>query len=163
MSTDVITLPGTQETVGTSRRPLVDTLHGWVTTVDHKRLGLMYILYALVFLLIGGVGIIDPQGQMKFTFRIEPVDSVESLGHLAISLAPFGSKPAGSTQDRVDVHESKRLLILIPRPEFKFSLEFVDTKKNRTRWIGEAGRSESLSQNRQDPLPGDHYAVFRYR
>jgi cytochrome c oxidase subunit I len=55
MSTDVITLPGTQETVGTSRRPLVDTLHEWVTTVDHKRLGLMYILYALVFLLIGGV------------------------------------------------------------------------------------------------------------
>src|SRR5712691_8452683 len=55
MSIDVITLPGTQTTVETSRRPLVDRLHEWVTTVDHKRLGLMYILYALVFLLIGGV------------------------------------------------------------------------------------------------------------
>jgi cytochrome c oxidase subunit 1 len=53
MSTDVITLPGAQ-TVET-RRPLVDKLHEWVTTVDHKKLGLMYILYALVFLLIGGV------------------------------------------------------------------------------------------------------------
>jgi cytochrome c oxidase subunit 1 len=36
-------------------RPLVDRLHGWVTTVDHKRLGLMYIAYALGFLLIGGL------------------------------------------------------------------------------------------------------------
>jgi len=54
MSTDVITLPGTQETVETSR-PLVDRLHEWITTVDHKRLGLLYILYGLVFLLIGGV------------------------------------------------------------------------------------------------------------
>ena len=30
-------------------------LHEWVTTVDHKRLGILYILYALVFLVIGGV------------------------------------------------------------------------------------------------------------
>ena len=36
-------------------RPLVDRLHEWVTTVDHKRLGIMYILYALVFLVIGGI------------------------------------------------------------------------------------------------------------
>jgi cytochrome c oxidase subunit 1 len=27
----------------------------WATTVDHKRLGLMYIAYALVFLLVGGI------------------------------------------------------------------------------------------------------------
>src|ERR1700730_2588497 len=36
-------------------RPIVDRLHGWVTTVDHKRLGLMYIAYALFFLVIGGL------------------------------------------------------------------------------------------------------------
>ena len=30
-------------------RPLVDRLHEWVTTVDHKRLGIMYVLYALCF------------------------------------------------------------------------------------------------------------------
>ena len=29
---------------------LVGRVHEWVTTVDHKRLGIMYILYALVFL-----------------------------------------------------------------------------------------------------------------
>ncbi len=36
-------------------RPFVDTLHEWVTTVDHKRLGIMYIVYALIFLVIGGI------------------------------------------------------------------------------------------------------------
>ena len=36
-------------------RPWVETLHEWVTTVDHKRLGILYILYALVFLVIGGI------------------------------------------------------------------------------------------------------------
>src|SRR6204780_5274997 len=51
MSTDAIALPGT----GMASRPLVDALHGWVTTVDHKRLGILYIGYALVFLVIGGI------------------------------------------------------------------------------------------------------------
>src|SRR5882762_4132949 len=36
-------------------RPLAAKLHEWVTTVDHKRLGILYILYALVFLVIGGI------------------------------------------------------------------------------------------------------------
>src|SRR5208283_102349 len=36
-------------------RPLVDELHQWVATVDHKRLGILYILYALLFLVVGGV------------------------------------------------------------------------------------------------------------
>jgi cytochrome c oxidase subunit 1 len=38
-----------------ARPPLVSRLHAWVMTVDHKRLGIMYILYALVFLVIGGI------------------------------------------------------------------------------------------------------------
>src|SRR5262249_21207541 len=32
-----------------------ETIHAWVTTVDHKRLGIMYIGYALVFLVVGGI------------------------------------------------------------------------------------------------------------
>jgi cytochrome c oxidase subunit I len=36
-------------------RPATLRLHEWVTTVDHKRLGILYVLYALVFLLVGGV------------------------------------------------------------------------------------------------------------
>src|SRR6266567_5156619 len=34
---------------------LVATLHDWVVTVDHKRLGIMYVVTGLVFLVIGGV------------------------------------------------------------------------------------------------------------
>jgi len=44
-------LPPEREAV----QPLFDRVHGWITTVDHKRLGIMYIGYALVFLVIGGV------------------------------------------------------------------------------------------------------------
>src|SRR2546421_7790145 len=51
MSTDSIRWPQTE----TAAHPLVDKLHEWVTTVDHKRLGILYIIYALVFLLIGGI------------------------------------------------------------------------------------------------------------
>jgi cytochrome c oxidase subunit I len=36
-------------------RPFTLRLHEWVTTVDHKRLGILYVLYALVFLMVGGV------------------------------------------------------------------------------------------------------------
>jgi len=36
-------------------RPLVAKLHEWVTTVDHKRLGILYIVYSLVFLVIAGI------------------------------------------------------------------------------------------------------------
>src|SRR5438876_8356445 len=31
------------------------TLHDWVVTVDHKRLGIMYVVTGLVFLVIGGI------------------------------------------------------------------------------------------------------------
>jgi cytochrome c oxidase subunit I len=51
MSTDSITWPESESLA----RPFVDTLHEWVTTVDHKRLGILYIGYALVFLMIGGI------------------------------------------------------------------------------------------------------------
>jgi cytochrome c oxidase subunit 1 len=37
------------------RQPWTAVLHEWVTTVDHKKIGLMYILMALVFLVIGGI------------------------------------------------------------------------------------------------------------
>jgi cytochrome c oxidase subunit 1 len=52
MTSDAMTLPGTRPIAG---RPWVDVLHEWVITVDHKRLGILYILYALGFLLIAGL------------------------------------------------------------------------------------------------------------
>jgi cytochrome c oxidase subunit I len=36
------------------RRLMPEVVHAWITTVDHKKIGLMYIAYALLFLLIGG-------------------------------------------------------------------------------------------------------------
>jgi len=44
------------ETVATRPRlTVLQILHDWVTTVDHKKIGLMYIGYALIFLVIGGL------------------------------------------------------------------------------------------------------------
>ena len=37
------------------RPPWTGVLHEWVTTVDHKKLGIMYFLMALFFLVVGGV------------------------------------------------------------------------------------------------------------
>jgi cytochrome c oxidase subunit I len=42
-------------TVAAGSRGISDRLHDWAITVDHKRLGILYILYALLFLVIGGV------------------------------------------------------------------------------------------------------------
>jgi cytochrome c oxidase subunit 1 len=51
MSTEAIAI-GSVEGSG---RPWTEVVHEWVTTVDHKRLGILYIVYALVFLVIAGV------------------------------------------------------------------------------------------------------------
>jgi len=36
-------------------RPFLDRVHEWIVTVDHKKLGLMYLCYGLLFLVVGGV------------------------------------------------------------------------------------------------------------
>jgi cytochrome c oxidase subunit 1 len=36
-------------------RALVDHLHDWVVTVDHKRLGIMYVVVGLIFFVIAGL------------------------------------------------------------------------------------------------------------
>src|SRR5438876_9039800 len=41
-------------TEATLRPPWTAVLHEWVVTVDHKKIGLMYILLAVVFLIIAG-------------------------------------------------------------------------------------------------------------
>src|SRR3984893_16508073 len=47
-------LEAIDQTLETKRRPPLDVVYEWVSTVDHKKIGLMYIAYALLFLLIGG-------------------------------------------------------------------------------------------------------------
>src|SRR5258708_28478936 len=52
MSSDAMTIRTVQVGAG---RPWLQTLHEWVTTVDHTRLGILYVLLALLFLIIGGI------------------------------------------------------------------------------------------------------------
>ena len=42
------------ETTGSQGRPPMNVVYEWLTTVDHKKIGLMYIVYALIFLVIAG-------------------------------------------------------------------------------------------------------------
>jgi cytochrome c oxidase subunit 1 len=37
------------------QRLVLEVVHDWVTTVDHKKIGLMYIAYALIFLVVAGI------------------------------------------------------------------------------------------------------------
>ena len=62
MSSDAMIFPRPEAT----GRPWVETLHEWVTTVDHKRLGIMYLLYALVFLGIAGCEAMIMRIQLMF-------------------------------------------------------------------------------------------------
>src|SRR5258707_6414834 len=52
MSSDAMAIHAAEVQEG---RPWVQVLHEWVTTVDHKRLGILYVLLALIFHIIGGV------------------------------------------------------------------------------------------------------------
>src|SRR5215469_8362114 len=40
---------------GAASLPFLDRIHEWVVTVDHKRLGLMYIAGGLVFFIVAGL------------------------------------------------------------------------------------------------------------
>jgi cytochrome c oxidase subunit I len=40
---------------GAANRTFFERLHEWIITVDHKKIGLMYVSYGVLFLVIGGV------------------------------------------------------------------------------------------------------------
>ncbi|RZU35261.1 cbb3-type cytochrome c oxidase subunit I [Edaphobacter modestus] len=44
-----------ETTASQQGHPPLGVMYEWLTTVDHKRIGLMYIVYALIFLVIGGI------------------------------------------------------------------------------------------------------------
>src|SRR5262249_37010555 len=41
--------------VAPAESPLLDRIHEWIVTVDHKRLGLMYVLYGILFMVVAGL------------------------------------------------------------------------------------------------------------
>ena len=57
MSSRQSSVPGAMALLKTDSdsKTVLDHLHDWVVTVDHKKLGLMYIMYGLLFFVVGGV------------------------------------------------------------------------------------------------------------
>ncbi len=47
--------PARAEARAAPRLPWTAVLHEWTTTTDHKKIGVMYVLLSLVFLVIGGI------------------------------------------------------------------------------------------------------------
>ncbi len=46
--------------------PWTAVLHDWVSTVDHKKIGILYVLMSLVFLFIGGFEAILMRWQLVY-------------------------------------------------------------------------------------------------
>jgi len=53
-------LPGTarQDARSGALGSVVELLHEWVVTVDHKKIGILYILYSLVMFVVGGIEVL---------------------------------------------------------------------------------------------------------
>jgi cytochrome c oxidase subunit I len=62
MATEVLVLPEP----GTEGRSWVEGLHEWVTTVDHKRIGILYIVYGLLFIVVAGGEALVMRTQLMF-------------------------------------------------------------------------------------------------
>jgi cytochrome c oxidase subunit I len=64
MSESSVPLPGrlpelaAHEAGGEGLARVVEHLHEWVITVDHKRIGILYVLYALLMFVVGGIEIL---------------------------------------------------------------------------------------------------------
>jgi len=66
MSTLDPSIPRTEPLPLEVRVPLLTQLHGWVTTIDHKRLGVMYICAGLVFFVVAGFEACIMRAQLLF-------------------------------------------------------------------------------------------------
>lgn len=54
MADQPVPIGGSLDAAYPSRGTFFEWLHSWVITVDHKKLGIMYVVYSLFFLLVGG-------------------------------------------------------------------------------------------------------------
>ena len=57
---DSIPLSGIVDLTPDDKRPRIwlEVMHDWVVTVDHKKIGLMYIAASLMFFAVGGVEVL---------------------------------------------------------------------------------------------------------
>ncbi len=54
MADQTYPIPGTLDAPQSRGAAFLEWLHSWVVTVDHKKLGILYIVYAIFFLLVAG-------------------------------------------------------------------------------------------------------------
>jgi cytochrome c oxidase subunit I len=54
MADQTLPIPGSIDALPSRGATFVDWLQSWVVTVDHKKLGILYVVYALFFLLVAG-------------------------------------------------------------------------------------------------------------
>jgi cytochrome c oxidase subunit 1 len=54
MATATSRLEAIDQTPPATEPPRQSVMHEWITTVDHKKIGIMYIVYALLFLVVAG-------------------------------------------------------------------------------------------------------------
>jgi cytochrome c oxidase subunit 1 len=52
--------------IAETEKSVFDSIHSWLVTVDHKKLGLMYIMYGLSFLLVAGIEALLMRIQLAF-------------------------------------------------------------------------------------------------
>ncbi len=63
-----------------NRRPATAVAHDWVTTVDHKQIGILYIVASCFFLTLGGVeasvdavAIVDARSGDRQPANVQPI------------------------------------------------------------------------------------------
>ena len=54
MADQTLPIPGSLDASPSRGAAVLEWLHSWVVTVDHKKLGILYVVYALFFLLVAG-------------------------------------------------------------------------------------------------------------
>ena len=54
MAEQTFPIPGSLDATPSRGAALLEWLHSWVITVDHKKIGILYVVYAIFFLLVAG-------------------------------------------------------------------------------------------------------------
>jgi cytochrome c oxidase subunit I len=68
MADQTLPVPGSLDAQRTGNAEFLAWLHSWIVTVDHKKLGILYIVYSLFFLLVGGVEALVIRIQLAFPY-----------------------------------------------------------------------------------------------
>ena len=75
-------------TSASERGTFLEKLHGWVVTVDHKRLGILYILYSTFFLLVAGAEALMIRIQLAYPHNQDRKSTRLNSSHLKLSRMP---------------------------------------------------------------------------